>query len=189
MRSTTLELARLFVSALTPILLFVLGLRVAQATRRLEDATWSSRKLIERRLELHQDLAPKLNDLYCFFQCVGHFRALEPPAILQIKRDLDRTFFAFEQLFGRQVRVCYREFMSASFAQWANVGQDSRIKLSPEQLRRERGPTAPWQPAWDELFDATSSDAHKQGGLYMNLMLAFGQDVGVVQESGRASDG
>jgi hypothetical protein len=44
-------------------------------------------------------MAPKLNDLFCFFLCVGHFQEVTPPEALQRKRELDKTFFANAPLF------------------------------------------------------------------------------------------
>jgi hypothetical protein len=65
--------ASLVVAFLTPLLLFTLGLIVTRAARRIENAQWASRKLIERRLELRKEMAPVLNDVYCFFTTRGHF--------------------------------------------------------------------------------------------------------------------
>lgn len=98
----SLEIAKLAVGFLTPILLFTLGLVVTRAARRIKNAQWASRKLIERRIELHKEMAPKLNDLYCFFATVGHFRDIIPPDALKAKRELDKLFFQNEQLFSSE---------------------------------------------------------------------------------------
>lgn len=83
--------ASLVVAFLTPLLLFSLGLVVTRAARRIENAQWASRKLIERRLELHKEMAPVLNDVYCFFTTRGHFREITPPAVLEKKRQLGQV--------------------------------------------------------------------------------------------------
>jgi hypothetical protein len=53
----SLEIAKLAVGALTPIFLFILGYMVTNAARRVEQAQWANRKLIESRLELYERMA------------------------------------------------------------------------------------------------------------------------------------
>jgi hypothetical protein len=82
---TSLEIVKLLAAFLTPVFLFVLGVMVTRAARRVESAQWASRKLIERRLELHQKLAPLLNDLLCFFTWRGH-RGVGKDAELRVSK-------------------------------------------------------------------------------------------------------
>lgn len=155
---TSPEIAKLAVSALTPLLLFVLGLVVARAGRRVEQAQWANRKLIERRLELHTELAPKLNDVLCFFQCVGHFRAITPPDVLELKRSLDKIFFANEQLFSRDFVESYGKFMKTCFGRFGATGAHSMIKASLTRIKAERGSAASWAEEWDDMFDSSVED-------------------------------
>jgi len=83
---SSLEFAKLAVAALTPIILFVLGYKVTQTARRIEQAQWTRQKLVERRLELYEEMAPKLNDLFCCFTLVGHFQEVTPPEAILRKR-------------------------------------------------------------------------------------------------------
>ena len=69
----SLEVAKLVVGALTTLAVAVLGVLVAQASRRGEEAAWWSRRAVERLVELHKEMAPLLNDLLCFFRTRGHF--------------------------------------------------------------------------------------------------------------------
>ncbi|MDP8929448.1 MAG: hypothetical protein M3O70_12990, partial [Actinomycetota bacterium] len=68
---TSLEVAKLIVAALTPVLIFALGVVVTRAARRVEDAQWANRTIIGKRLDVYSELAPSLNDIYCFFTMVG----------------------------------------------------------------------------------------------------------------------
>src|SRR5919106_4136348 len=112
---SSLEITKLVVSALTPILLFVLGYMVTKASRRVEEAQrdaarrfeeaqWASRKLIESRLALFEEMAPKLNDLFSCFMLVGQFREVTPPEALSRKRELDRIFHSHAPLFSPEFR-------------------------------------------------------------------------------------
>jgi hypothetical protein len=139
----SLEAVKLLVAFLTPVLLFCLGWRVTQTARRVEEAQWANQKLIERRLELHQRLAPLLNDLLCFFTWRGHFRSIDPPQAIEIKRELDRIFFANEQLFSEGFAARYKEFVKLCFAHWGHEGEDAKLKTSKSKLVAERNYSGP----------------------------------------------
>ena len=79
----SLEVVKLVVAAATPVLVLLLGVVVSRAARRLEEAQWANRTLIERRLELYDEMAERLNDLYCFFGLFGNFREVEPPVAVR----------------------------------------------------------------------------------------------------------
>ena len=96
---TWLEVAKLSAAALTPLLLFVLGVMVNRASRRVEDARWADRKVVEKRLDVYDELAPPLNDIYCFFAEVGHYREISPPDLIARKRAADRIFHVSRPLF------------------------------------------------------------------------------------------
>ena len=108
---SSLEVAKLAVGVLTPVLLLVLGVLVSRAARRVEDIQWVNRKLVERRLDLFEEMAPKLNDLFCFFLLVGHFKEIEPPDALRRKRELDRSFHVHTTLFSHDFSDRYSAFM------------------------------------------------------------------------------
>lgn len=77
---SSLEIVKLAVAACTPF----------------ERAQWTNQKLIERRIAVFDEMAPLLNDLFCFFRFVGDFRAITPPEAVSRKRSLDRGFRALE---------------------------------------------------------------------------------------------
>src|SRR5918996_534018 len=135
---SSLEITKLVVSALTPILLFVLGYMVTKASRRVEEAQrdaarrveeaqrdaarrfeeaqWASRKLIESRLALFEEMAPKLNDLFSCFMLVGQFREVTPPEALSRKRELDRIFHSHAPLFSPEFRTDIRTSLTSAFS-------------------------------------------------------------------------
>jgi hypothetical protein len=177
----SLEAVKLVVSVLTPIIILWLGIRVRDAARRVEQAQWTNQKLIERRLALHQELAPGLNDLLCFFTFVGHFRELDPPKVLPIKRELDKTFHANEQLFSGVLRQRYRDLMKTCFDMSATWGADAKLRASRTKLQGERGDDAAWDEQWNERFVSASeaSSPHKVKEAYNALMASFAEDLGV----------
>lgn len=178
---TSLEIVKLLVAFLTPVFLFVLGVMVTRAARRVESAQWASRKLIERRLELHQKLAPLLNDLLCFFTWRGHFREIAPPRAIAIKRELDKTVYANQQLFSEEFAAHYKAFLQLLFYHWRGVGKDAELRVSKTKLRAERGEDTKWEPEWDRLFVAESqaSDPVSVVHAYERLMDHFADELGV----------
>ncbi len=180
----SLEIAKLAVGALTPIFLFVLGYMVTRAARRVEQAQWASRKLIERRLELYEEMAPTLNDLFSFFTLVGHFQEVTPPEALSRKRQLDRIFHAHAPLFSPEFRDRYQDFVDACFLPFTGAGEPARLRASLAAQRRER---KIWNPEWDTMFaEGHESTPHQIAAAYDDMMDAFASDVGAPRAGRRA---
>jgi hypothetical protein len=181
----SLEVAKLLVAALTPILLFVLGLIVSRAAHRVEDAQWANRNVIGQRLELFEEMAPKLNDLYCFFLLIGHFREVRPPEALALKRELDRTFYANAPLFSSEFGEAYRDFMHTCFETFTGLGEDAKLRANArlqwfERTGRDhaRGGGV-WSDSWKEMFSEDPAEREVVAGAYERLMDEFARDVGV----------
>jgi hypothetical protein len=173
---SSLEVVKVALAALTPILLFALGLVVSRASRRVEEAQWASRKLIETRLSLYEQMAPKLNDLYCFFTHVGDFRRVTPPEAVARKRELDGIFYSYAPLFSQEFRDRYESFMEAYFETYTGYGQDAKLRTPVTRQRKER---KTWDASWDRMF----SDRHVPSQedvkrAYGDLMACFAEQVG-----------
>ncbi len=164
---TSLDLAQLAVSALTPLLVLFLTWAVSQRAKRADQAESreaaraaaadrANRRAVDRLVELHKEMAPLINDLYCFFTRVGHFREIDPPTLVTKKRQLDKLYFVNEYLFDVELRRDYQAFMQECFKQFAGAGQDAKIRTSRTQLRRERGNLAEWDGSWDALLGRVS---------------------------------
>jgi hypothetical protein len=178
---SSLEIAKLAVGALVPILLFTLGISVTRAARRVEDAQWASRKLIEHRLTIYERMAPKLNDLLCFFGLFGQFKEVTPPEALKRKRDLDREFFARKALFSQDFAADYAAFIDACFMPYTEVGHDARFRTSPVRQKKERSRTATWDDHWRDMFapEAEWTSFAEIRARYDTLMERFAVEVGV----------
>jgi hypothetical protein len=175
-RSSALDVAQLVVSALTPIMLFVLGLLVTRATRRFEQAEWANRKVVERKLTLYEDMSPLINDLYCFFNLVGHFQEVTPPDAVSRKRALDRLFYTHAPLFGKEFKQRYESFMSACFQVFSAVAQDAKLKAPIDAQKRER---TRWDPSWDAMFAREMETSENEfAKAHDELMETFAGEVG-----------
>src|SRR5215210_5268198 len=95
---TSLEIVKLGVGALIPIMVAVIGYMLNGALKRVEQAQWAGRRLIELRLDLFDKMAGPLNDLLAFFRLVGDFQKITPPDAIDRKRELDKLFYTNEYL-------------------------------------------------------------------------------------------
>jgi hypothetical protein len=180
---TWLEIVKLGVAALTPIAVTLLGLWIARAVRRIEQAQWTNRKLIERRLDVFDRMAEPLNDLFCFFRRVGHFQEITPPDTVARKRQLDRLFFVNEALMTDEFVAAYHAFMGACFQTFVGAGLDAQLKASLKAQRAER--REGWRDEWTMCFVESESlitglDVVK--ARYQALVDSFSEDLGVTRK-------
>lgn len=59
----SLEVVKIVVAVLTPVLLLALGVVVNGAARRVENAQCANRKLVELQIDIYKEMAPRLNEL------------------------------------------------------------------------------------------------------------------------------
>lgn len=176
---TSLEIAKLAVAALVPIAVVVLGVPIARAAKRIDQAQWTHRRLVELRLDLYAQMALPLNDLLCFFRRVGNFQDITPPEALKRKRALDKAFYVNERLMSTEFRERYHDFIEACFLTYTAVGQPAQLRASRKAQRAER---EYWDSTWDSLLipnTATPTGLSELGKRYDALMDAFGDEIGV----------
>jgi len=177
------EWAKLLVSLATPIAVVVIGYLLNARLRSIEQRRWLSQKVIEKRLTLFESMAPKLNDLLCFFTYVGHWKELDPPRIIALKRELDKEMHVHRALFPSQLGANYEAFMESCFKMWGAVGADARFRTGFESRKQAAGDR--WKPEWERVFefrdqdDAVREARAEQRGTYKELMTAFAVALGV----------
>src|SRR3954469_19493778 len=173
----SLEIAKLSAAVLTPILLLFLGLVIKRASQRLAEVQWSNRKFMERRLDVYDEMAPKLNDLYCFFRCIGGFREVTPPDALERKRELDRAFYVNEFLFTTEFRKSYQHFINTCFSCYSGNAEDAKLRASLDKQRLQRG--TKWRDDWTSYFSPRGemSSSHEVTERYTALMMTFAHQV------------
>jgi hypothetical protein len=185
----SLEVAKLAVGILTPLLLVGLGVLINRTAQRVEDAQWANRRVLDRRLELYDDMAKPLNDLYCFFRARGGFREIDPHEALTLKRELDKLFHVNRFLFSPRFGDLYGQLMQTYFRTYTGTGKPAEIK-SPIDFQRAERTEAHWNSDWKTLFDRNAQlAAGDLEGLrryltsvdvaYTTLMTAFAEEVGV----------
>jgi len=174
-----LEVAKLVAGLLTPAALAMLGIYIHRVTRRFEHFQWRSQKLVEKRLAVYDDLAPQLNDLLCYFTYVGCWKELDPPAVVSLKRDIDKKIHLAAPLFSQGFFSACTEFQNLCFEAFVGWGQNARLRT--ESKRRCEARPTDWKSEWNVCFaDRESvSDPHAIKDAYRQVMRALAVDMGV----------
>ena len=174
-----LEIAKLIIAGLTPLVVLGLTVAVSRATRRFEESQWANRQVIEKRVELYDEMAPELNDILCAFLLVGDFKCISPEEVIRKKRSLDRQFYVYKHLFSERFEAAYKSFEETYFRTFAAVGKPAQLKTDPAWQRAERGDD--WAPEWAKLFAPAEyrSDANELVDAYEGLLRRFADELGV----------
>ncbi len=173
----SLEIAKLLAGLLTPAALAAFGIYIHRVTKRFEHLQWRSQKLIETRLKIYDDLAPQLNDLLCYFTYVGCWKDLDPPAVVALKRTMDKKVFLAAPLFSESFFAACMEFQNLCSETYTGWGRDALLR-TPFQRREEARPND-WKAEWNECFSDTASDPKAIRAAYKRVMEAFATDIGV----------
>ena len=137
-----------------------------------------NQELIRKRIAIYDQMAPMLNDLFCFFRSVGAWNNLTPPVMIDHKRALDRIVHVYGPLFSRKLTARYDRFIDLAFATYQGFGEPPRLKASLVRIREEWGES--WQAGWDARFVETpeQSSPYEFGQAYYALMNQFAVEIG-----------
>jgi hypothetical protein len=165
----------------------LLALLVAWIAISFDRRKTVNQELIRKRLSIYDDMAPKLNDIVCFFSCIGRFKSLPPATIIDHKRDLDRAINVYGPIFSPRLQDRYDAFIGFCFVAFCGgVGRPSLIAADVVWLEEEWGDE--WQAGWKSGFVApdAAADIDEVRRRYGALMRQFAVEVGV---AGRRPDG
>jgi hypothetical protein len=172
-----LEVAKLAVSFLTPAMLAGVGIYIHRITKRFDHAQWRGQKLIEKRLAVYDEMAPLLNDLLGYFTYVGAWRDFDPPAIVSLKRTIDKKIHLSAPLFGSGFFGACMDLKNLCFETYRGWGQDAKLRTNFE--RRQQSRPNDWKAEWDALFSNAVSEPAKIRSAYKRVMEVFAEDIGV----------
>ena len=178
---TSLEIAKLCVSGLTPVLIVLIGLAIQRTTKRFDHRIWRSQKLVEKRLAVYDDIAPLLNTVMCYFVCIGEWREIEPPTIVSLKRTLDKKIHIAAPLFSQEFFVACIGFQQLCFATYNGWGIDALLR-TPFELRKELFGQA-WKQEWNGLFSTQLSDPNAIRDAYRRAINIMAKDIGVSDQA------
>jgi hypothetical protein len=183
----SLEITKLIVQGLTPLLIVLLGILVNRAIKRFEHRQWRNQKLIEKRLEIYDDMAPVLNDLLCYFTFVGCWKDLSPAEVVKLKRTLDKKIYLAAPLFSPRFFSACMELMNQCYETYSGWGKDAKLKTKFE--RRKGAAGTGWQATWEKMYSTQPSDPATIRKAYQELMKCFSEEIGFVTEQDHLSLG
>jgi len=144
----SLEIVKLIVSILTPIIVGYIAYRLAKIGNDMEKKQWSGRMIIEKRLEFYDQVVPDLNDLYCYYNRFGNWKELTPPEMVQKKRKLDKKFHVYSHIFKEDILLEYKIFIQNCFITYTGWGNDAKLRMNIDK----RTDLPNWKIEWNELF-------------------------------------
>lgn len=175
---TSLEVTKLFISGLTPIILLVFALYLNKLLKKFEHRQWRNQKLIEKRLNVYDDIAPLLNDLLCYFTYVGNWKELSPPQIVNLKRTIDKKIYLAAPLFRSEFFVAYMTFSTLCYQSFSGWGQDAKLRTRYQRRKEFFG--ANWDYNWNELFSTDDCSIPEQiKEAYSLIISIFSEDIGL----------
>lgn len=152
----SLEIAKLIVQAMIPIVIVSIGFWLNRRLKELEQLQWASQKLIEKRIEFYYRVVPKLNDLLCFYTYVGNWKELKPVDVIDLKRFLDKEFHINAPLFPSGIFFEYETFVNLCYKSFTGWGQDA--KLRTQFSRRKETFKTNWDINWESRFDLDENE-------------------------------
>lgn len=168
-------MAKLAVAALTPLVTGLVGVFVLRMGTRIETTRHLHQRLLSRRLDVFEEVAPKLNDIHCFYQAIGHWAELSPDEIIRRKRAVDRVLQVHRYLFGSEFWGAYQRFERAHFEMFAAVGQHARLRLDAPHMRARMGDQ--FKSEWTGAASAVNGSHQEQRAEYDSLMRALGDEA------------
>lgn len=178
----SLEIAKLIVSGLMPVVVVIVGLFLNRRLKQFEHRQWKNQKLIEKRLNVYDDLAPLLNDVLCYYTYVGNWKECTPPQIVSLKRAIDKKIYLAAPLFGNDFFKVCMTFMDTCYESYTGWGQDAKLKTRVQ--RRQQSFGSRWDSQWDEVFSPDISVEPEQvRTAYLNIMDIFSKEIGLQENS------
>ena len=173
-----LEILKLIVSAVIPIVVVVFGWKINRQIKKVEYSNWANQKVVEKKLNLFDEIAPKLNDMYCFYLFIGNWKELSPSDIIGIKRQLDKKVYIYKSILGQDFFETYLSFMAEAFTVYTGAGEDAKINADGMECRSVHS-SKPWNTAWDTCFREDMFNEEKFICSYEKLMTAFAKTIGI----------
>jgi len=151
-----LEILKLIVSASVPAVLAYFGWHINRQIKSIEQAQWQNRKIIEKRIEIYDQLAPKFNSILCFCVWVGDWKEITPDQMINLKRSTDKSMNVYKHLFSDDLFFAYNDFIHTVFRTFTRAGEDAKIRadISGAYGNRKTDCRYSWKNEWNKLFDA-----------------------------------
>ncbi|WP_457586089.1 hypothetical protein [Ensifer canadensis] len=156
MENVTLEIVRLAVQALTPIIVGYIGWKVSKRLKDIEQNQWANRKITEKRIQIYEKVSPLLNRLFCYFNYVGDWQRHSPKDIISTKRELDHEIHVNRYLLDPAVFDAYHKFIHTLFEHYTGAGEDAKLRTLVVSADGDRSQSTffQWNVEWAHCFNS-----------------------------------
>jgi hypothetical protein len=176
--ASSLQIVKLIIDCLTPILIIIIGFYLNKRLKKVEDIQWRNQKLIEKRLDIYDHLAPLFNDLLCYYTYVGNWKERTPNEIVNLKRLVDKQIYLASPLFCKDFLTKCLFFINLCYESYSGMGEDA--KLRTDFKLRKPASLVKWNNDWDTNFSVNESSPIAQIRLaYISIMEIFSEEIGL----------
>ena len=174
----SLEIAKFIVSIVTPLAILFIGIWINKRLKKLEQLQWANQKLIEKRLQIYEQLVPMLNDILCYFTYIGIWKELKPQEVVKLKRTVDKIAYVNSPLFSKEFLTKYNGFMELCYSTYSGWGTDAKLRTV---FQRRKDANVNWENNWEEYFaDKTEITEPEQiKNAYTEFVQFLSQEIGI----------
>lgn len=168
----SLEITKILVSLMTPILVFILGLVINNSIKSTERST-------SLRSEIYKSIGIDLNDIYSYLAFVGGWKETTPLEIINRKRAVDKAMYTYKPFFSEELFGTYEKFMNEAFATYGGAGTDAKIRsdIITDDGDRSKHSTK-WEPEWEKRF-TKERNKQEQEKAYNDFLTQLARDLQV----------
>lgn len=182
--SSTSSIPWYFTATIAPILTALFGLIIAWIAISFDKRKNTNQELIKKRISVYEDIAPRANDILCYFTCIGPWRTLDPSIIINHKREMDRSIYVYGALFSQDLEKKFHDFIHLSFSTFNGMGQPAKLRANISILKQQWGTT--WKPEWDQSFVSNQPvNAKELRESYHELLNQFSVEIGARRRHAR----
>ncbi len=173
----SLKIIIFIIATLAPFIIIFLVFRYNRIISRLKRKHETDQKIVEKRIEIYDRIAPKLNDLLSFYCYNGTWIKISPLDVLRLKRELDKEINIYTPLFSDELGKKYSDFIGLCFVSFSGWEHEVKIK-SLFDMRKEHN--VDWNNDWIKFFDTKNViDAIKMKEHYNELMAFFKKELNI----------
>jgi hypothetical protein len=174
-----LEVVKIITGFATPIIVVVFGYKFNRTMQQLTGTQWANQKIIEKRIAVFDELAPHLNDIYCYIMFIGNWKEMTPVDIIQKKRLLDKKMYVNAALFSHNLITVYNNFMGVCFETYVGAGHDAKIltTIQSGDGNQRDAFSLEWKESWNDCFSDVSLQKEVIKDTYQKLMNEFSHEL------------
>lgn len=161
-------------NALGPIVAAFFGYWILRVTKRLEHAQWRNQKLVEKRIEVWDDIGPVINDIYCYCLRVGSWKELTPPEAVAKKRAADKLMYLNRPYFSADFFDRYQHLINTCFEPFQGHGENAKLKSMAWEHKNVH---EYWDESWDTCFLDAPLDDDELRSAYDELVTQVSREL------------